>query len=185
MPVPSLYGSDIRPEYERVGHELFRDKETFKDRFICADFLAEDGRAGELEKTEGSWDAISIMMFLHLYDWETQVRACKRILKLLKRESGNLVVGTQSGSVRPGEQAVKPPFVAEGEKKTVFQHSVETFKDMWRVVERDEGVRLRVEVVYEDEEKRERRARGAASMGRQDILPASDLRMLFFTVEVI
>ena len=44
---------------------------------------------------------------------------------------------------------------------------------------------MRVEVVYEDEEKRERRARGAASMGRQDILPASDLRMLFFTVEVI
>ncbi len=113
------------------------------------------------------------------------MRACKRILKLLKRESGSLVVGTQSGSVRAGEQGVRPPFVAEGEEKTVFQHSVESFKEMWRVVERDEGVGLRVEVVYEDEEKRERRARGATSMGRQDILPASDLRMLFFTVEVV
>lgn len=184
VPVQSLYGSDIRPDYESIGHELFRDAGRFKDRFISTDFFAEDAE-NELVKTEGSWDAIGIMMFLHLYDRPTQIRACKRILKLLSRKPGSMVIGTQSASTRPGEGTLKPPFVIEGEHKTAYQHNAETFEEMWQTVEKDEGVRLKVSVVYENDEDREKKAQGGASMGKQNLFPASHLRMLFFTVEIV
>lgn len=99
VPVQSVYGSDIFSDYERVSHELFRDADTFKGRFISADIFDEDIN-NALVKTEGTWDVINIVMFLHIFDWATQIRACKRIIKLLSRKSGSMVIGAQTGSTR-------------------------------------------------------------------------------------
>lgn len=136
MPLQSLYGSDIFPDYERAGHKLFCDADRFANRFIAADFFEEDADKSALVKTEGSWDFINIIMVLHIYDWATQIRACKRILKLLSRKPGSIVIGALAGSTQPGEQVVKPPLVPEGELMIVYRQSKETFVEMWRVVER-------------------------------------------------
>lgn len=77
----TLYGLDAFPEYEDVGHELFHDADTLQNHFIAADIF-DEAVGSKLAMTEGTWDVISIIMFLHIYDWDTQVRACKRILKL-------------------------------------------------------------------------------------------------------
>lgn len=182
--VESVYGSDVFSDYERVGHELFHDTDAFKNHFIGADLFDEDVN-GALVKTEGTWDVISIVMFLHIFDWPTQIRACKRILKLLSRKPGSMVIGAQTGSTTPGEQVLKPPFIAEGAHKSVFRHSADTFTEMWKIVEQDEGVRLKVEVVYDDQEDRERRMEEEEAEGKKRYFSGSEQRRLFFTVELV
>ncbi|MCJ1347442.1 hypothetical protein MMC31_005667, partial [Peltigera leucophlebia] len=173
VPVQSLYGSDIAPEYERIGHQLFRDGDRFTGRFIVADFFEEDPEKSGLAKTEGSWDVINIMLILHLFDLPTQIQACRRILKLLSRKPGSMVIGEQTGSTEPREHVLKPPFAAEGEYKTIYQQSDETFIEMWRVVGREAGRELKIEVVYDDQEHRDRYFSGP------------EQRLLLFTVEVV
>ena len=184
VPVGSLYGSDVFPEYERVGHELFHDADTFKGRFITADLLADDADSA-LVKTEGTWNFVSIVMFLHIFDWATQIRACKKIIKLLARKPGSMVIGAQTGSTQSGEHIIKPPFVAEGEHKSVFRQSVETFTEMWKVVEQEEGIPLKVNVVYDDQEERETRENEEKALGKKKFFSGSEQRRLFFTVEVV
>lgn len=184
VPIESLYGCDVFPDYERVSHELFHDADTFKDRFIDADLFDEDINSS-LVKTEGTWDVITIIMFLHIFDWATQIRACKRILKLLSHKPGSMVIGAQTGSTQPGEQVIKPPFVAEGEQRSIFRQSVESFTEMWKIVEQDEGVRLKVEVVYDDQEERERRTKEEEAQRKKKFFSGLEQRRLFFTVEVV
>ena len=128
-----LYGFDYFAEYEDAGHRLFRDADRFRGRFIAGD-LFDESPDGALEKTAGSWDVVNVTMFLHMYDWPTQVRACKRILKLLVKRKGSMVVGAQTGSVHAGDFHLKPPLVAEGEERTLFRHNLETFRQMWESV---------------------------------------------------
>lgn len=184
VPVQSVYGSDIFLDYERVGHELFQDADTFKNRFIGADIFDED-RNDALVKTEGTWDVISIVIFLHIFDRATQIRACKRILKLLSHKPGSMVIGAQTGSTKSGEQVLKPPFVGEGEHKSVFRQSAETFTEMWKIVEQDEGIRLKVEVEYDDQQERERRMKEEAAEGKKKFFSGSEQRRLFFKVHVV
>ena len=165
-----LYGSDVFPAYERVGHELFRDADTFKGRFIGADLFADDAD-NALVETEGTWDIISIVNFMHLFDWASQIRACRRMVKLLAQKPGSMVIGAQNGSTLPGAQHIKPPFCAEGEHKYLFRQSVETFTQMWKIVEQDEGIRLKVDVVYGDQE--------------EESFSRPDRRRLYYTVEMV
>lgn len=183
-PPQGLYGSDIFSEYESVGHELFRDADTFKNHFIAADIFDETADS-RLAKTEGTWDVISIVMFLHIYDWDTQVRTCKRILKLLSRKPGSMVIGAQTGSTDAGEHFLKPPFVAEGRQKSVYRQSMETLTEMWRIVERDEGIRLKVDVVYDEQNDRDTRAKEEETGEKKKFFSGPQQRRLFFTVEIL
>ncbi len=184
VPVQSLYGSDIAPDYEHVGHQLFRDGDRFKDRFIAADLFEDDAKKSVLAKTDGSWDVINIINVLHIYDLPTQIQACKRILKLLSRKPGSMVIGEQTGSTEPGVYVIKPPLVAEGEHQTIYQHSDETFLEMWRVVAGEAGSELKIEVVYDDPEDRDMRAK-EEMWGKKLFFSGAKQRRLFFTVEVV
>ena len=185
MPVELLYGSDVFPDYERVGQELFLDADTFKGRFISADLFADDTN-NALVKTEGTWNFVSIVMFLHIFDWATQIQACKRIIKLLARKPGSMVIGAQTGSTQSGEQIIKPPYVAEGEHKSIFRQILETFTEMWKIVEQDEGICLKVDVVYDDQEERETRQKVEEALGMKKFFSGGpEQRRLFFTVELV
>ena len=184
VPVEYLYGSDVFPDYERVGQELFIDGDNFKGRFITADLFADDAD-NALVKTEGTWDFVSIVSLLHMFDWATQIRACKRIIKLLAQKPGSMVIGAQSGSTQSGEQIVKPPFVAEGEHRSIFRQSVETFTEMWKIVEQDEGIRLKVDVVYGNKMEWETRAKEEKALGKKNFFSEPEQRRLFFTVEMV
>lgn len=182
-PVQNLFGCDVFPQYESVGHALFRDAETFQGRFITAD-LFDTTSDGELMRTKGTWDVINIIMFLHVFDWNTQISACKRILQLLSRKPGSMIIGAQTGSTEPGEHVLKPPFVAEGQHKTVFRQSQETFVDMWKTVGKEEGVELRIQVQYDEEKDRELRAKEEEGGEKNKFFSGQHQRRLFFTVEI-
>lgn len=183
-PLQALWGSDYFAEYEAVGHELFRDADKFQNRFIAADLLDESRDSG-LVQTAGTWDVISIVMFLHAYDWDTQIRLCKRILKILSRGKGSMIIGAQTGSTQAGDVMLRPPFVAEGEERTIYRQSVETFTKMWEQVGQDEGLDLKVEVMYDEQADRDRRAKEEQEEGKNKYFSGSTQRRLFFTVTIV
>ncbi len=117
--------------------------------------LFDDSADSPLIKSAGSWDIVNIVMFLHIWDWGMQVKAWKRILKLLSHRPGSMIVGAQTGSTQPGELQLTPPYVVKGEEKSIYRQDLESFKKMGREVERDEGVQLDVHVVYGDQKVRD------------------------------
>lgn len=183
-PPQALWGSDYFHEYEAAGHQLFRDAERFQNRFITADLFDESPESG-LVQTAGTWGVINIIMVLHIFDWDTQLCACGRILKLLSRAKGSMVIGITTGSTEAGDLVLKPPSVAEGEERTVYRHNLDTFTRMWEEVGRDEGLVLKIEVVYDDEADRERRAQEAQEEGKHRVFSGSTQRRLFFTVTIV
>lgn len=106
----------------KLGYELFLDKETLKTHFMEADIFDVEG---PLKQLEGKMDFVNIGLFLHLFDLEGQVRACERIVSLMKPEKGCLILGRQIGSLEPG------PMIP-GSK--MLRQSVESFEKMWEVV---------------------------------------------------
>ena len=171
-----LYGSDIFPEYETAGYELWRDQVKFRDRFIQADVF-DQRPEGALVKIEGTWDVISIFMFLHVWDLQDQIRACKRIMQILSPKPGSWVIGAQTGSIAPREFPLRPPFVAPGQEKTVYRHSVETFKQMWEDVAKSEGLNLDIWAEYETTP--DARQRGGGKM----LFGGDDNRRIYFLVK--
>ena len=183
VPVEQLYGSDIFSDFEQAGTMLFRDEENFAGHFIAADLLVEDANEsmGELVKTEGTWDVVSAFMVLHIWDYKTQITACKRILKLLKPEKGSLLIGASTGSVKPGEEWFKPPLVPQ--ERSIFRHSKETFMHMWSEIEADQGVKVKVECTYDDEGERGARNKEDEGKGKGHFFKGGDQRRLYYSVE--
>lgn len=176
VPLDNIYGSDIFPDYERVGHALFRDESTFQGRFISADLFDEAADA-PLAKTRGTWDIINIIMFLHVFDRKDQVRSCQRILGLLSEAPGSMIVGAQTATTKPGEHVLKPPFVAEGEHKSIYRQSRETFRTMWEEIGQDLGVKLDIWAEYEE-------TKDEGQKGDEEkFFTGDEQRRLFFVVE--
>jgi len=173
-PVSQLYGADMLPEYEAVGYDLFQDKEKFAGRFIASDIFATDE---DLAKTEGTWDVISIFMFLHVWDMKDQKRACQRLLKLLKPKANSWIIGAQTGSEVPFEFALRPPFATPGQKKTVYRHNLDTFRKMWEEVAEEEGVRVDIWLQYEESPKKKPEG------GGQPYLAGEHNRRFFFLIK--
>ncbi|MCJ1293728.1 hypothetical protein MMC34_005283 [Xylographa carneopallida] len=147
--VSQLHGSDLFAGYEAAGYALWKDQDKFQNRFITADIFATEGPLADMQET---WDIVSIFMFLHVWDLADQKRACKRILSLLKPGPGSWIIGAQSGSINPRHLPLRPPFVAEGEERSVYRHSVDTFRTMWEEVGQEEGLSLEIWVEYQRDE---------------------------------
>lgn len=142
-PSSSLYGCDLRPDFFELGYDLFLDRETLQSKFLAGDVFAaaeEDG-GKELAKLDGRLDVVHAASFLHLFSWEEQVRACARIVRLLKPVEGSMLLGRQVGSGVPGEtqDRVRPSL-------SRYRHDEESFKKMWKEVGEKTRTRWRVEV---------------------------------------
>ena len=186
VPLDSLYGADVFPEYETIGYELFQDQAKFQAHFIQGD-LFDDSSLSRLAETRGTWDIVSTIMVLHIWDWDDQVAACKRILKLLKPQKGNLIIGSQTGLTEAKKQPLKPPYAKPGEDRYVYRHNLDTFREMWDQIQKDEGISLKVEVGSNDAQAREKLLKERESGERGGIFPPGDWNMemkIFFTVEL-
>ena len=93
----------------------------------------------------GQMDMIAINMFLHLFDYPNQLKVATRILRLLSHRPGSMVVGSQAGVIHPVEEPLKPPFdkTEDGQTRTIFRHSTESFITLWEDAGRAAGVPLR------------------------------------------
>lgn len=146
-PVECVYSSDIFAGYEAVGHALFRDLEKMRGHFIHGDIF-DNAPDAPLVKTRGTWDVVSIMLFLHAFKWDDQVAICKSILKLLKPQPGSMVIGLQHANTKSGEEQIIRQYQQERPDKYVFTHNKETFKQMWEEIAESEGLDLKILVDY-------------------------------------
>ncbi|KAK2610136.1 hypothetical protein N8I77_003590 [Diaporthe amygdali] len=163
-PAASLRGTDLQAGLMACGHDLFHDSEALPlatdsgelqgRTFVAANFL-DDSDASALRAWEGGADFVHASMFLHCFELPAQVRACKRIVALLRSRPGSLLVG-RSGGVSlaaggPREEEPKGPLGRiGGVKRTNYLHDVGSFKSMWEQVGRETETKWDVKVVEEE-----------------------------------
>jgi len=155
-PSNNLYASDLFPEYEDLSYDLWQDRDSMpRNHYIADDILAENEKfsVGNLmmKLGPGQTDIIAITMFLHLFDYQNQLKVATRILRLLSHKRGSMILGSQAGVVEAVEQPLKPPFdkTRDGEKRTVYRHSPSSFTNMWEDAGVAAGVPLRVSAVFQ------------------------------------
>ena len=125
-PSKNMYATDLIPDFWSLSYELFQDKGKFHATFIEDNFLA-DWKEGEhgLVRLRGKVDIAIAGSFLHLFDWDTQIRAACQIVDLSK--PGTMLVGQQVGS-KPAEEVMTG--WGEGGSR-LFYHDRESFDRMW------------------------------------------------------
>jgi len=155
-PSNNLYASDLFPEYEDLSYDLWQDRDSMpRNHYIADDILAENQKfsVGNLmmKLGPGQTDIIAITMFLHLFDYQNQLKVATRILRLLSHKRGSMILGSQAGVVEAVEQPLKPPFdkTRDGEKRTVYRHSPSSFTKLWEDAGVAAGVPLRVSAVFQ------------------------------------
>ncbi len=117
-----MYATDIRAELWNLGYDLYRDKGKMRATFVQGDIF---DRNSDLQLLNGQMDIIIACQFLHLFDWDKQVIAAKRIVELSR--PGSVLVGFQRAQVR-AQELMRP-------WGPMYFHNAETFKKMWSQVE--------------------------------------------------
>lgn len=163
-PSENMYGSDLRGEYMELGYDLFGDRDTLKSTFITADILDATSPLAELK---GTFDIIFAGSFFHLWGYEDQTKVSKLVVELLRPRKGSMIVGRQVGTVhgfQPGHapntieglkeiwksaEGKSQPGSAQSSKGQMFQHNVESFKEMWKGIGEDIGVTFAVDAQLE------------------------------------
>ncbi|KUJ18444.1 uncharacterized protein LY89DRAFT_668588 [Mollisia scopiformis] len=138
-PPSSIFGAELRKEYVDSGYDLFLDRDTFGVKIIMADVFDTHGPLNELED---QMDMIHVGLFLHLFDWEGQRKACERMVSLLKKQEGVMVLGHQLGNLQPKDV----PF---GAAQKVFRHDEQTFERLWMEVGENTGSTWDVKVTLD------------------------------------
>jgi hypothetical protein len=145
VPAESLYAADLRPEYIDLGFELFKDKDKLASRIYAADLFDPESRLKELR---GKVDVTYAGSFFHLFDWDNQVEVGKRVVELLRPEKGSLLLGRQTGTIKPGAYPNKTNRSGE-----IYRHDPATFKRLWEEIGAITGTSWEVEaklVEFED-----------------------------------
>lgn len=133
----NMYASDISPELWELGFDLFRDKARMTAKFIEADIL---DTASQLRQLNGRMDIIIACQFLHLFSWEQQIVAMKRIVGFSR--PGSILIGYQRAQVQAQEISRK--------WGRMYYHTAETFREIWRQVEGQTGTKWEVSVSMVD-----------------------------------
>jgi SAM-dependent methyltransferase len=147
-PANLIWGADLHPQFIELGYELFLDRNNLTSHFLAPADVFDESETSPLKEIEGEIDIIYIGSFLHIWDYDRQVQACKRIAKILSPKNGALVVGRQVGFAQPEKN--------HGSDIT-FVHNEETFKQMWKEVPGNWKVEVEVREIpkfpVEDSEK--------------------------------
>ncbi|KAK9413289.1 hypothetical protein SUNI508_02488 [Seiridium unicorne] len=139
-----LFGADLEPRFMEMGYELFRDKKKLKSMFVAGDVLWDSGNDttadDPLKLLDGKMTIIHASSFFHLFGWDDQVRAAKRIVRLFKpKEQNAFIFGRQVGCKEPGTQTGPRGY-------TRFLHNAETWQRMWNEVGEQTGTKWRTEI---------------------------------------
>lgn len=119
-PGTSLHGAELHGQFHTMGYELFKDRETLGAILVEAD-LFEDGSLGDIE---GTIDILQVCAFLHLFTWDKQVDAAKRLVKILSKKKGSMILGRMVGNAIPQLY----------EHGQMYLHNVESFEKFWTEV---------------------------------------------------
>ena len=142
-PSENMYGADMVNFWD-LGYEMFHDRGKFQARFIEGDLFSvgEERVAGSRieEAVGGRMDMVNSSHVLHLFNYPTQLEACKKFTALLKPEPGAMVMGLQIGSIRGYERPI-----GFGSKETQYLHTPESFEKMWRQLGEETGTKWHVD----------------------------------------
>lgn len=125
-------GLDLHPHFHSLGQALFLDSSKLSFSFYSRDILDD---SLDWEELEGRFDFLHVTSFLHIWDWEKQVRAAERLVRLAKPEKGSLMVGSGLGTTVSGDF---PDLEGTG---TNFRQSEESFVRFWGEVGERTGSR--------------------------------------------
>ncbi|CZR54639.1 uncharacterized protein PAC_04523 [Phialocephala subalpina] len=141
VPATSIYGTDLYGEYFDFGYTLFRDQEIIpKDHFIAADIL--DSNAAGLKHLEGKIDVLNATHLIHVFSIEDQKSLLKRFISVLKPRPGVLVTGRITGNLNAGyHELANAKATVRGGKGEIWEHNVESFKELWKEVGDETGTR--------------------------------------------
>lgn len=135
-----------------------------------------------------SWTVVNVFMFLHLLDLAQADIACEKIFKLLRPQSGSMVIGADTGNTEAGELVLRPPMCEPGEHRTIYRHSQETMKEMWERVAAKLGLKVKVTSEYDkyEMEEREKGLRESKNWEEENrFFAGSTERRVFFSVELL
>jgi SAM-dependent methyltransferase len=135
-PAAALCGAELQADFLDVGYELFRDRDTLRARFVRGDVLDPDPDA-PLNRMAGAMDVGHLSMILHCFEWDDQLRALERCVRILQPVPGGLIVGQAVGHA----QGVRS---AAHEGRFSFKHSDVTFKKLVLELEERTGVKFQV-----------------------------------------
>ena len=136
-PLRNVYASDISNELWNLGFELFKDRDKMPAKFIQANILDPESDLGQLK---GRVDLIIANQFLHLFDWNGQIMAMKKIVELSR--PGSCVVGYQRSQM--------PAKVVPGPWGDMYFHDQDSFRKVWQQVESETESEWEVEAAIVD-----------------------------------
>ena len=189
-PADNLYASDLFAEYENLSYDLWQDRHVFPaGHYIADDILAENDKFTDGPLMQGlgpgQTDIIAITMFLHLFDYQNQIKVATRILRLLSTKPGSMIIGSQAGVKEAKEQELKPPFdkTMDGKKRTVFRHSPSSFTRMWEDAGLASGVPLRISAIFQVPESNPKAVDGGfEAPSKKVFFSGEETRRLYFSI---
>lgn len=143
-----LYGTDLEQGFIDLGYELFRDRGKLKATVVVGDVLKGDGDGRDederLKVLDGKITIIHSQSFFHLFSWDLQVKAAKRIIRFLKPNDPNVMIfGRQVGSSEPGNDITM-------RGTTRFLHNAESWQRLWDEVGEQTGTKWKTMIEVAD-----------------------------------
>lgn len=141
-PMESVYGADVLVEFVDIGYELFRDEGKLpRSHFVApVDIFDESSR---LKEFDGRVDIIHANSVFHLFTWDDQVRAAKRVARLMRPQKGSLVIGSHVAHQDAGEVPSRP-----GRRSaTMYRHNADSWGQLWQSVGKEVGVTFTVKSI--------------------------------------
>ncbi|KAI1392429.1 uncharacterized protein F4822DRAFT_425640 [Hypoxylon trugodes] len=158
-----LVGVDLIPDFNTLSYELFRDATKLKFEFHALDILDDNA---DFSPLEGRFDVLHLTSFLHIWNWEGQIKVALRIVSFTK--PGSILVGSSLGSGVGGEF---PNLEGTG---TNFRQSEETFQKFWLEVSEKTGTRWTLKTIF--------KATGASQMNMDQVWAEPTMGVLLFEV---
>ncbi|KAI1655994.1 hypothetical protein F4813DRAFT_381826 [Daldinia decipiens] len=139
-----LNGTDLEPRFLDAGYDLFKDRDKLNATFVAGDMLSQNGQTDEgderLKAFDDNINIIHATSFFHLFSWENQVRAARRMVRFLDADDPDVMIfGRQVGTTTPGDREG-----AGGSKK--FLHNAVSWQELWDEVGKATGTAWRTEV---------------------------------------
>jgi SAM-dependent methyltransferase len=131
-----MWALDRQAHLWGLGYELFRDHSRMRATFIHADFLQGSVEDQRFDLLRGQVDLVLASQFLHLFDWNGQLVACKKIVDLSK--PGTMLVGFQQGRKR-ARAYIRPWGI-------MFYHNRDSFLQLWELVQQQTETQWTIDV---------------------------------------
>ncbi len=134
-PANSVFGGDLLAEFVDIGYDLFRDEGKLPRSYFVAPADIFD-QSSPPKDFDGKADIIHANSVFHLFSWDDQVRAAKRVAKLMRPRKGSLILGSQIAHQEPGEVESRP-----GRRSgTIYRHDEKSWQRLWETAGQEIGL---------------------------------------------